>query len=504
MDVIVLPLASFVTVSLGAILLLTVRAIHDSWRNPDPKELRLVVMILGWFQFVIALGILVAIQLLAHDEIAKGGDPAPTVVLALLASTVPLLLGGMGLLTVRVGGTLRPGFSLFDDPRRDRWLWAITVGGWGLVVVGALLLYFVVGLVLLAAIVLVVLNTMGNQYRVRQGSLLWLLAIAVDKGLPLPDEIEAYAKNLRGRPRRRAATLANLLRDGTSLPHALDSLPGLVPSSAALAAHVGAQSGTLPQALRDAAVHFTAQQRERATRTSSLGGFLFYMGTLLMVAPLIVGFLMYWIIPKFKKIFAGFGVEMPQVTIALIQVSDAVADYFYLFVPFLLVPIGILALSSGAYYWGGDSLMLRSIQGWLFRIDTPSILRNLARVISANQPLVAGVKEMAAFHRHPRVRVRLLAVVGEIERGNDCWGALLAARFIRNREWALLKSAERVGNLPWALRLIADGIERRQTYRLLAWAEILQPAVVLIGGCCVFFIFVAMFMPLVKLINDLS
>ena len=50
----------------------------------------------------------------------------------------------------------------------------------------------------------------------------------------------------------------------------------------------------------------------------------------LSVATLIVGFIMYYIIPKFKKIFEDFGTKLPAMTEWLIFMSDMVVKYFYL------------------------------------------------------------------------------------------------------------------------------------------------------------------------------
>ncbi len=59
-------------------------------------------------------------------------------------------------------------------------------------------------------------------------------------------------------------------------------------------------------------------------------GAMIYPVAVITVATGIVGFIMYWIIPKFKKIFQDFGIELPGITISLIQVSDWVVNYFYL------------------------------------------------------------------------------------------------------------------------------------------------------------------------------
>src|SRR3954468_19411881 len=47
------------------------------------------------------------------------------------------------------------------------------------------------------------------------------------------------------------------------------------------------------------------------------------------VACLIVGFILYFIIPKFEAIFKDFGVDLPAMTKFLITASHFVIDYFY-------------------------------------------------------------------------------------------------------------------------------------------------------------------------------
>src|SRR5205809_3457771 len=63
---------------------------------------------------------------------------------------------------------------------------------------------------------------------------------------------------------------------------------------------------------------------------------MIYPIVVILVAGAILGFILYFIIPKFKKIFMDFGVDLPEITIVLLRVSDWVVQYFYL-IP--LIPI---------------------------------------------------------------------------------------------------------------------------------------------------------------------
>ncbi len=54
-------------------------------------------------------------------------------------------------------------------------------------------------------------------------------------------------------------------------------------------------------------------------------GAMIYPVAVITVATGIVGFIMYWIIPKFKKIFQDFGIELPGITVALIASATGCA-----------------------------------------------------------------------------------------------------------------------------------------------------------------------------------
>src|SRR5690606_16554458 len=62
-----------------------------------------------------------------------------------------------------------------------------------------------------------------------------------------------------------------------------------------------------------------AEFKERAQSLKrKVQGAMIYPCAVITVATCIVGFIMYYIIPKFKKIFEDFGVELPGMTVALI------------------------------------------------------------------------------------------------------------------------------------------------------------------------------------------
>ena len=91
-----------------------------------------------------------------------------------------------------------------------------------------------------------------------------------------------------------------------------------------------------------------------------------------------------------------------------------------------------------------------------------------------------------------------------MQAGEDPWQAMRSQRLLTQHEMAALRSAQQVGNLPWALDQLAESLERRISFRWKSWMELLQPVIVIVLGFSVGFICIALFLPLVKLLNDLS
>jgi type IV pilus assembly protein PilC len=359
-------------------------------------------------------------------------------------------------------------------------------------------------LFLLALLVLVVpvIQLLVGKRHADQSAVLWTLAISLETELPLVEELDAVAGTLSRRHARKTRQLAERLRNGDPLSEALRWTPGVIPQAAILAAQVGEQNGVLPAAMSAAAVRHTKTGPGNNNILSATS--FMYPVALLLIATLIVSFLMYYIVPKFKRIFSGFDAELPPVTQQLMAAADTWVQYYYLYVLLLWMPLvaGVWALKSYWQGWGESDVPW--VGRWFRRLDVPGVLRNLATTVTAGRPLDDTLLLLAQEHRRRAVRSALKQAGEQCRKGDDCWYSLRDAGLLNAREVAALRSAQRVGNLAWALGKIAETIERRVAHRWLTIVEVAQPATVLGLGLIVGAIQIGFFAPLVSLILDLS
>jgi type IV pilus assembly protein PilC len=412
------------------------------------------------------------------------------------------LLGWGGVAALRVAEQAdRPDLTLTERTRQAReneslWLAILALAGLPLVVPASMAL---AGLWMLAAVESAFYTLVQ---RGRQNRLLWTLALAVRGGRNLADEVELLAQTETRRQQARLAGLVADLRMGTPLSRALLTREKLLPQETAAAIGAAEESGRLGTMLTELA---TAQTQElRTVRwNGSLNHLAIYANLLVGVYLSVTGFVMYYIIPKFKAIFEGFGVELPHVTVLLIQFADAFVSYWYLALPMLALPF--LALFQALYLCVGEAWWTPAfVRGLWPRLTTPRILRSLGAAVQQRSGLACVMGSLAEATPERMTASRYDRVARRLEQGMPLGDALHAEKLVTAREAAAILRAEKLGHLPWALTALGDRIDSVRRVRLGLFVEGMKPALILALGSFVLLFAVAMFAPLVKLLNDLS
>jgi protein transport protein HofC len=360
-------------------------------------------------------------------------------------------------------------------------------------------LFFVGFLGLLFAIVAGLALIYARRRSTQQDALLWALAIAAERAMPLAPTLEAFAGQCRGRYRRKVLAAAHDLRRGYSLPEVLDRDPDLFPRSAAVLIRIGDESGVLAGALRESS---SLRADERGPWVA-LAIRLAYLLWVLILLQVVMGFLFYFVVPKLEAIFADFGVPLPAITVLTLGAMHTVAAFWPVVLLLLLVQVGLLLLVSatglGVYPWD-----LPLVGRAFLRHHTALVLRGLSRAVEGGRSLDQALATLARIYPEETIRIRLRRVRRDVQGGEDWCVALLRAGLIRPAEVALLESAQRAGNLAWVLRVAAEDSQRRFGYRLQWMAQAILPLIVVVIGALVFLVVVSYFSPIVLLIQRLT
>lgn len=339
--------------------------------------------------------------------------------------------------------------------------------------------------------------------RARQAQFLWTIALAERQQLPLDEEVEAFAAPLWPRQRVAYASVASRLRDGLSLGESLEMSFGVLPPSVANEIRLAEDSGMLASVLSELARRMT-RSLSRNQFDSAMAVTCVYGWGLLSALVLVVGFVSVWIVPKYSTIFVDFDFELPPLTSSVVTAGNLFSENFLVLMALLGLPVIAAMIGALIYFVEWRNLNIPLLMQWFPRRDAPSLLRTLSYAIDAKLPLSEVISDLSQRHVRSDMRQRLARIAHQVECGEEWQKALWRERLIRSVEADALEAADRAGNLPWAMKTLADSIDRSTQHRVRFWLEVMRPMAVIGIGLIVAWFVVAMFLPLVQLIAEMT
>jgi general secretion pathway protein F len=356
----------------------------------------------------------------------------------------------------------------------------------------------IIPLPIVAVVVMLMVVTRSRQAEHR--ALLSSLAVAAQHEIPLSEAARAFADETLGDTGVRSLALAEAIERGEPLSLATRQARLRMGTATKLAVRLGERLGSLGPAMRQQLDD--SQQVDIALRTA-IGRFI-HLWALIVVMTGVTSFVMLKIVPVYQKMFEEFGVQLPAMTRALINVSNWFVKIGWLLTAPLSLLAPILIIGAVLYYVGWFPRNLPLVW-WLFRrYDGALVMRGLALTIQRGLPLPAGLRLIADNYPLSIIGQRVRSVAHDAEQGMPWSPSLRRTDLISSADAAVLAAAERVGNLPWALEEMADSAIRRQAYRVQAAVHVLYPLLLLALGFVVFFIVAGLFVPIVALIQGLT
>jgi type IV pilus assembly protein PilC len=237
-------------------------------------------------------------------------------------------------------------------------------------------------------------------------------------------------------------------------------------------------------------------------------GAMVYPCVVILVAVLILCFIMIYIIPKFKRIFNDFGMQLPWLTQTLIAVSDWVATYWYVLPLFPLcwwLMIKLIRLNrSGAYAL--DRLWLWSpIAGQIIeKTVVARTMRTLGTLVASGVPILEALAITRETCNNAVFERMYTRVYESIREGDTIAQPLKESRLVDDMVVNMIDVGEETGDLDTMLYKIADVYDEEVNVLVEGLLKLLEPLMTVILGGIVGLIVTALFLPLIKLLEGLS
>jgi len=332
------------------------------------------------------------------------------------------------------------------------------------------------------------------------------LSTLQDAGLPIVQSLQILTDMQRpGKFKSSLSGVTEEVQSGTQLSDAMSRFPKIWDKLYTNLVKAGESAGALDVILRR-----LAEFREKAERLKrKVIGALVYPAAVMTIAGAILTFIMVFIVPKFEQIFKELGVQLPGVTIALIDFSNFIGSWWgaSLLLAFILAIIGIKMLRQTEK--GGnfiDRLMMKTpVFGNIIKKSSVArFTRTLGTLVTSGVGFLDALDITKSATPNIVVRNAIQAVRDSVKEGETINEPLRRSGVFDDIVVNMIKVGEETGELDKMLIKIADNYDEEVDSAVAAMMSLLEPLLIVFMGGAVGFIVIALFMPLIKLIEQLG
>lgn len=237
-------------------------------------------------------------------------------------------------------------------------------------------------------------------------------------------------------------------------------------------------------------------------------GAMIYPFVVITVAVSILTFILIFIIPKFEKIFADFKMKLPWITEMLINTSRWFVKYWYILPLFPLsfwLTLKLIRLNkTGAYFLDRVKLFLPVAGTLVEKTIVARTMRTLGTLVASGVPILEALSIVKDTSMNAVFEACYQRVLESIREGGTIAQPMKESRLVDDMVVNMIDVGEETGDLDTMLNKIADVYDEEVDVLVEALISLLEPLMIVVLGLIVGTIVIAMFMPLIAMIEGLS
>lgn len=346
------------------------------------------------------------------------------------------------------------------------------------------------------------------------------LATLVDAGLPLLRGLRVLQKQEKNPVLRK--TLGDLgmsIEGGSTFSEALSQHPKIFNRLFVSMVKAGELGGVLEVVLNRLAEFMEKAQKIKGKVIAAM----FYPVAVMTVAVIILAVLMIFVVPKFKTIFGDMmdGADLPGFTNFVLQISEGIKAYTIMFPewaggfpmpgPVIIgIVIFVIAFKIFAKTKFGrkviDKIKLKMpVLGPVFtKVAISRFSRTLGTLVSSGVPILQALTIVRETSGNVIVGNAVSKVHESVKEGETITAPLESANVFPPMVISMVDVGEQTGALPEMLMKIADTYDDEVDNAVSAMTSLLEPIMIVFLAVVVGSIVIALFLPLIKLIEGVG
>lgn len=334
------------------------------------------------------------------------------------------------------------------------------------------------------------------------------LATLIDSGLPLLRGLTVLSRqepvpNMK----RTITTLADSVQTGSTFSESLSQFPKIFNKLYINMVKAGELGGVL-----EVVLNRLAEYQEKAQKLKNkIMAAMIYPIVVMFIALAILIFLMLVIVPKFEKIFEemlGDKNKLPALTKYVIGFSRWMGDNF------IWLALGATAIFIGWRLFAATAGGRRRIDGWKLKLPLfgdvqrktaiSRFTRTLGTLVTSGVPILQALNITRETAGNAIVSESIVKVHDAVKEGESMVAPLEASSVFPPMVISMVDVGEETGQLPEMLLKIADVYEDEVDNSVSALTSMLEPLMIVLLALVVGTIVLALFLPLIEVIKQLS
>ncbi len=330
-------------------------------------------------------------------------------------------------------------------------------------------------------------------------------SVMIDAGLPLVQCLEILGNNQENPTFKKALLgVRASVESGATLANAMRAYPKIFDELTTNMIEAGEAGGIL-----DTILQRISQYVEKAVKMkAAIKSALVYPVSVIVIALLVVGALLKFVVPIFANLFVGLGVTLPASTAFVIGLSHFVSTFWW--VIFAGIGLFVVAIKyirtnrEGLYYTDKIMLHLPVFGQVLRKIAVARFTRTLGTLISSGVPILDGLSITARTAGNAVLERALMSVRKSIEEGRTIVDPLRESGVFPNMVTQMIGVGEATGAMDSMLQKIADFYEDEVDAATKDMLALMEPMLISFLGVAVGGIVISLYMPLFSMISKLA
>ena len=334
------------------------------------------------------------------------------------------------------------------------------------------------------------------------------MATLVQAGLPLLRSLEVMIKQQEKKPkfRRVLEAVAEKVRSGGNLSEGLSEHPKVFDKLYCNMVKAGEAGGVL-----DVVLDRVAMFMEKSIRTAKkVKSAMIYPSVVMVVAVGIVALLMVVVVPKFQGIFQQMlkGAPMPTPTQIVIGISDFFVQQKWLALGCIIVSVfafmGLKRSKKGSRGLDWLGIKLPKFGDVIVKSNVARITRTFGTLLESGVPILQALLITRETISNSFFADAMTKMHDAVRDGEPLANPMGQQAVFPTMVTSMVEIGEETGELPAMLNRIADNYDEDIDNAVAALVSIIEPIMIVFLAVVVGFIVIALFLPIVSIIETLG